>query len=73
MQIESSMKLYQKREKLRLEIEELKKQSKVFRTRFKMLIEAQLDLLNTDDWDHLMEYELDATEVTIIKRRRFLD
>jgi cell division initiation protein len=27
-----------------MEIEELKKQSKVFRTRFQMLIEAQLDL-----------------------------
>lgn len=30
-----------------MEIEELKKQSKVFRTRFQMLIEAQLDLLKT--------------------------
>jgi cell division initiation protein len=28
-----------------------------------MLVEAQLDLLNTDDWDHLLEYELDATEL----------
>ena len=52
-----------KARKIALEIEELKKQSKVFRTRFKMLIEAQLDLLNTDDWDHLLEYELDATEL----------
>ena len=34
-----------KARKIALEIEELKKQSKVFRTRFKMLIEAQLDLL----------------------------
>lgn len=53
-----------KARKIALEIEELKKQSKVFRTRFKMLIEAQLDLLNSDDWDHLLEYELDATELT---------
>lgn len=45
-----------------MEIEELKKQSKVFRTRFKMLVEAQLDLLNAEDWDHLLEYEVDATE-----------
>ncbi len=52
-----------KARKIALEIEELKKQSKVFRTRFKMLIEAQLDLLNNDDWDHLLEYELDATEL----------
>jgi len=52
-----------KARKIALEIEELKKQSKVFRTRFKMLIEAQLDLLNNDDWDHLLEYELDSTEL----------
>ncbi|MBA9024945.1 MULTISPECIES: DivIVA domain-containing protein [Bacillaceae] len=51
-----------KARKLALEIEELKKQSKVFRTRFKMLVEAQLDLLSADDWDNLMEYEVDATE-----------
>lgn len=52
-----------KARKIALEIEDLKKQSKVFRTRFKMLVEAQLDMLNSDDWDHLMEYELDATEL----------
>ena len=53
-----------KARKIALEIEDLKKQSKVFRTRFKMLVEAQLDLLNNDDWDHLLQYELDATELT---------
>lgn len=52
-----------KARKIALEIEDLKKQSKVFRTRFKMLIEAQLDLLNNDDWDHLLEYEVDSTEL----------
>ncbi|MFD2682903.1 DivIVA domain-containing protein [Bacillus seohaeanensis] len=52
-----------KARKVALEIEELKKQSKVFRTRFKMLIEAQLDLLDNDDWDNLMEFEMDATEL----------
>lgn len=52
-----------KARKIALEIEDLKKQSKVFRTRFKMLVEAQLDMLNNDDWDHLLEYELDATEL----------
>ncbi len=30
-----------------------------------MLIEAQLDLLNNDDWDHLLEYEVDATELKV--------
>ncbi|HAQ07577.1 MAG TPA: septum formation initiator [Bacillus bacterium] len=57
-----------KARKIALEIEELKKQSKVFRTRFRMLIEAQLDMLNTDDWDHLLEYELDSTELKTAAR-----
>jgi cell division initiation protein len=52
-----------KARKIALEIEDLKKQSKVFRTRFKMLIEAQLDMLNNDDWDHLLQYELDSSEL----------
>ena len=54
-----------KARKIAVEIEELKKQSKVFRTRFKMLVAAQLDLLENDDWDHLLEYEVDATEIDI--------
>lgn len=49
-----------KSRKIAMEIEELKKQSKVFRTRFQMLIEAQLDLLKNDDWDHLMEYNVES-------------
>lgn len=52
-----------KARKIALEIEDLKKQSKVFRTRFKMLIEAQLDLINHNDWEHLLEYEVDSTEL----------
>ena len=51
-----------KARRIAMEIEDLKKQSKVFRNRFKMLVEAQLDLINTDDWNHLMEYDVD-TEV----------
>ncbi|CAM4041721.1 DivIVA domain-containing protein [Lederbergia lenta] len=56
-----------KARKIALEIEELKKQSKVFRTRFKMLIEAQLDLIGHDDWDQLMEFEVDATELKALE------
>ncbi|MBW8348614.1 DivIVA domain-containing protein [Bacillus sp. IITD106] len=52
-----------KARKIALEIEDLKKQSKVFRNRFKLLIEAQLDLLGSDDWEHLMEYEINAAEL----------
>ncbi|GAY76501.1 cell division initiation protein DivIVA [Sporolactobacillus inulinus] len=33
-----------------LNIEELKKEANVYRTRFQMLIEAQLELLKSDDW-----------------------
>lgn len=58
-----------KARKIAVEIEELKKQSKVFRTRFKMLVAAQLDLLDNDDWDHLLEYEVDATEVDLQHER----
>ncbi|MGR3763786.1 DivIVA domain-containing protein [Rossellomorea sp. NS-SX7] len=61
-----------KARKIAIEIEELKKQSKVFRTRFKMLIEAQLDLLDTDDWDQLMEFDLDATELKTLKEEETL-
>ncbi|KMJ58560.1 septum formation initiator [Bacillus sp. LL01] len=46
-----------KSRKLQVEIDELKKQSKIFRNRFKMLVEAQLELIDNDDWDHLMQYE----------------
>ncbi|MBO8176453.1 DivIVA domain-containing protein [Aeribacillus pallidus] len=56
-----------KARKIALEIEELKKQSKVFRTRFRMLIEAQLDLVNSEDWDQLMEFEIDATELKALE------
>ncbi len=52
-----------KARKVTIEIDELKKQSKVFRNRFKMLVEAQLDLLNTDDWEHLLEYDVALTEI----------
>ncbi|MEL3972346.1 DivIVA domain-containing protein [Rossellomorea oryzaecorticis] len=61
-----------KARKIAIEIEELKKQSKVFRTRFKMLIEAQLDLLDTNDWDQLMEFDLDATELKTLKEEETL-
>ena len=52
-----------KARRIAMEIEELKKQSKVFRNRFKMIVEAQLDLIDTDDWDTLMEYDVDTTNL----------
>ncbi|MFF5993236.1 DivIVA domain-containing protein [Lysinibacillus sp. KU-BSD001] len=60
-----------KARKVTIEIDELKKQSKVFRNRFKMLVEAQLDLLNTDDWDNLLEYDVTLTEIPIQTREKY--
>src|SRR5699024_9202380 len=37
-----------KSRKIYMDVEELKKQGKVFRTRLKMLIEAQLDMIHTE-------------------------
>lgn len=45
-----------------LEVEELKKQAKVFRTRLKMLVEAQLDLIKNDDWDGLLKTNFEEDE-----------
>lgn len=39
--------------KISLEIEELKKQASVYRTRFRTLLEAQLELLKADSWNTL--------------------
>ena len=44
-----------KSRKIALETEELKKQASIYRTRFKALIEAQLEMLEKDNWDMLDE------------------
>ncbi|WP_317643918.1 DivIVA domain-containing protein [Sporosarcina sp. GW1-11] len=49
--------------KIALEVEVLKKQSKIFKSRFKMMVEAQLDMINTEDWDDLLKYELDTSSI----------
>ncbi|NSL51259.1 DivIVA domain-containing protein [Calidifontibacillus erzurumensis] len=54
-----------KSRKIAIEIEELKKQSKVFRNRFRMLIKAQLEMIESDDWDHLMQYDEEELEKSI--------
>ncbi|WP_438316946.1 DivIVA domain-containing protein [Sporosarcina sp. FA9] len=51
-----------------VEVDDLKKQSKVFRSRFKMLIEAQLDLIQADDWDRLIETEVGTEQIEFSKR-----
>ncbi|WP_099158011.1 DivIVA domain-containing protein [Virgibacillus ndiopensis] len=47
-----------KSRRISLEVEELKKQAKVFRTRLRMLVEAQLDMIGTDDWEQLFDEEM---------------
>ena len=43
-----------KARKISMDNEELKKQASVYRTRFRMLVEAQLEMLNNEDWDGLV-------------------
>jgi len=42
-----------KSRKVALEVEELKKQASIYRTRFRTLVEAQLELLSQDGWETL--------------------
>ena len=57
-----------KSRKVAFDIEELKKQAKVFRTRFRMLLETQLEMLNNDDWDKLIELEDEVDE--LLKKKK---
>lgn len=54
--------LQQSRE-ISFKTEDMKRQSKIFRARFKMLVEAQLDLLKNEDWDHLLNYDLETKPI----------
>lgn len=47
--------------KVALEIEELKKQASIYRTRFRTLLEAQLELLSTEGWQS-MQFETQEQE-----------
>ncbi|ANY72131.1 DivIVA domain-containing protein [Paenibacillus ihbetae] len=46
-----------KSRKIALEVEELKKQASIYRTRFRSLVEAQLELLKQDGWESLESRE----------------
>ncbi|MDQ0206430.1 DivIVA domain-containing protein [Alkalicoccobacillus murimartini] len=52
-----------KSRKVMMEMEELKKQASVYKMRFKMLIEAQLEMLQTDDWDTFDEEQAEDQSV----------
>ncbi|EUJ41727.1 DivIVA domain-containing protein [Brochothrix campestris] len=51
-----------KAHRLSVEIEELKRQSKVFRERLRLLVTTQLDLLEHDDWSNSLEYDIDVEQ-----------
>ncbi|WP_270908793.1 DivIVA domain-containing protein [Staphylococcus saprophyticus] len=54
----------EKARRLSFQTEDMKRQSKIFRSRFRMLVGAQLDLLKSEDWDYLLNYDLDSEQVT---------
>lgn len=41
--------------KISIASEDIRKQTNVFRTRLKMLIEAQLDMINSNDWEDFLQ------------------
>ncbi|GAB6990593.1 DivIVA domain-containing protein [Paenibacillus pini] len=47
-----------KSRKIAMEVEELKKQASIYRTRFRTLVEAQLELLSQDGWETLEAREI---------------
>ncbi|TMN23509.1 DivIVA domain-containing protein [Lentibacillus cibarius] len=51
-----------KSRKIEVDVEELKKQAKVFRTRLRMLVEAQLEVINTNDWEDLFDEEMEEEQ-----------
>jgi len=46
--------------KVAVEIEELKKQASIYRTRFRTLLEAQLELLNNEGWQSMQMDQQEA-------------
>jgi cell division initiation protein len=49
-----------KSRKISMDIEELKKQASVYRTRFRVLLQAQMEMLETDSWDALEKVHEEA-------------
>lgn len=51
--------------KISVEIEGLKRQAKAFRTRLRMLVEAQLDMVDNSDWEDFLQLVEEDTEVPV--------
>ena len=47
-----------KSRKVALEVEELKKQATIYRTRFRALLEAQIEMLKEDNWESLEQIDI---------------
>jgi len=50
-----------KSRKIAIEVEELKKQAAIYRTRFRTLIETQLEMINHDEWERLTTDEFEPS------------
>lgn len=50
-----------KSRKIALEIEELRKQASIYRTRFRTLLEAQIEMLNDESWESLENIKVEHT------------
>lgn len=57
-----------KSRKIALEIEELKKQAAIFRVRFKALLDAQAELLNSESWEELENFRLTGEAAAALNR-----
>lgn len=51
--------------RISVEIEGLKRQSKVFRTRLRMLVEAQLEMIDNSEWEDFLQLVEEDTEVPV--------
>jgi len=49
-----------KSRRIQLETEELKNQSKVFRARLRTLVQAQIDMIENEDWEELEKMQLES-------------
>lgn len=52
-----------KSRRITMEIDELKKQASIYRARFRTLLEAQLEILQNDDWDRVTDQEFEQLDL----------
>lgn len=52
-----------KSRRITMEIEELKKQASIYRARFRTLLEAQLEMIQNDDWDRVTDQDFEQLDL----------